>query len=214
MAVRYLLDTNLCIYIAQHNPPAVRARFERHSAGDLAMSIITQGELRHGAEKSLARASEVGRRRYIQWSIFQHYEVCPTPLLDFSQSVRVACSFATLDPNGEDAYVFAFGLRYITNRIAVNSEHDLVNIRLLSLCPPDARRPYFQEGYLAGTDEVTTEFGFKDELDFTRRLIAKFRTSRDPSFWEGGFDPIPPAVFHPDGDWMGLDHISGAKCSN
>lgn len=54
MAVRYLLDTNICIYIAKHHPPAVRARFARHMASELAMSVITLGELRHGAEKSRA----------------------------------------------------------------------------------------------------------------------------------------------------------------
>ncbi len=52
MSVRFLLDTNICIYIAKHNPPAVRERFVRHSANELAMSVITLGELRHGAEKS------------------------------------------------------------------------------------------------------------------------------------------------------------------
>lgn len=55
MPVRYLLDTNICIYIAKHNPPAVRARFARHTADELAMSVVTLGELRHGAEKSQAR---------------------------------------------------------------------------------------------------------------------------------------------------------------
>ena len=55
MPVRYLLDTNICIYIAKHNPPTVRARFERHAANELAMSVVTLGELRHGAEKSQAR---------------------------------------------------------------------------------------------------------------------------------------------------------------
>jgi len=55
MAVRYLLDTNICIYIAKHNSPAVRARFAAHAADALAMSVITMGELRHGAEKSQAR---------------------------------------------------------------------------------------------------------------------------------------------------------------
>ena len=50
MAVRYLLDTNICIYIAKHNPPNVRARFAAHAADALAMSVITLGELRHGAE--------------------------------------------------------------------------------------------------------------------------------------------------------------------
>jgi tRNA(fMet)-specific endonuclease VapC len=55
MAIRYLLDTNICIYIAKHNPPAVRARFEQLNANALAMSVITLGELQHGAEKSRAR---------------------------------------------------------------------------------------------------------------------------------------------------------------
>jgi tRNA(fMet)-specific endonuclease VapC len=56
MGPRYLLDTNICIYVAKHNPPAVRERFARHAAAELAMSVITLGELRFGAEKSQARA--------------------------------------------------------------------------------------------------------------------------------------------------------------
>jgi tRNA(fMet)-specific endonuclease VapC len=55
MPVRYLLDTHICIYIAKHNPPAVRARFAQHAADELAMSVITWGELHFGAEKSQAR---------------------------------------------------------------------------------------------------------------------------------------------------------------
>ncbi|HRE18195.1 MAG TPA: type II toxin-antitoxin system VapC family toxin [Rhodocyclaceae bacterium] len=55
MAARYLLDTNICIYIAKHNPPAVRERFARHQAAELAMSVVTLGELRFGAEKSHSR---------------------------------------------------------------------------------------------------------------------------------------------------------------
>ena len=52
MHTRYLLDTNICIYITKYNPPAVRERFLRHTNIELAMSVITLGELRHGAEKS------------------------------------------------------------------------------------------------------------------------------------------------------------------
>lgn len=55
MAVKYLLDTNICIYIAKHNPPAVRERFSQHTAAELAMSVVTLGELRFGAEKSQSR---------------------------------------------------------------------------------------------------------------------------------------------------------------
>jgi tRNA(fMet)-specific endonuclease VapC len=52
---RYLLDTNICIYIAKGKPLSVRHRFENHTLQELAMSTITVGELRFGAEKSQAR---------------------------------------------------------------------------------------------------------------------------------------------------------------
>lgn len=152
------------------------------------------------ANNKIEGAPDVRKRRYIQWSILQHYEVCPTPLLDFSQSARVACSFAALSAEKSEAYFFVFGLPYVTNRISINSEHDLVNIRLLSICPPDALRPYYQEGYLAGTDESTTDFQSKDEFDFNARLIAKFSFSNTKSFWGHGFDPIPKIALYPRGD--------------
>jgi len=50
--VRYLLDTNICIYIAKRHPPEVAGRFERLRPGDVGMSMITYGELLFGAEKS------------------------------------------------------------------------------------------------------------------------------------------------------------------
>lgn len=53
---RYLLDTNICIYIAKGHPLAVRQHFEKHTLQELAMSTITVGELRFGAEKSQSRA--------------------------------------------------------------------------------------------------------------------------------------------------------------
>lgn len=55
MTTRYLLDTNICIYIAKYNPPSVREHFTQHPANELAMSVITLGELRFGAEKSRAK---------------------------------------------------------------------------------------------------------------------------------------------------------------
>jgi len=53
---RYMLDTNICIYIAKHQPPEVKARFERLKPGQLIMSVITYGELQYGANKSNQRA--------------------------------------------------------------------------------------------------------------------------------------------------------------
>jgi len=100
----------------------------------------------------------------------------------------------------ENAYIFVFGLPYITNRISVNSEHDLVNIRLLSICPPHALRPYFQEGYVAGTEDITTTYDSKSELDFNNRLIAKFEIPNSDDFWGKSFDQIPKDSLYPNND--------------
>lgn len=56
MKPRYMLDTNICIYIAKHQPPKVKARFDRLKPGQLVMSAITYGELYYGASKSNQRA--------------------------------------------------------------------------------------------------------------------------------------------------------------
>lgn len=45
MPVRYLLDTNICIYIAKRRPPEVAGRFESLRPGEVGMSMITYGEL-------------------------------------------------------------------------------------------------------------------------------------------------------------------------
>ena len=55
MRLRYLLDTNICIYIAKNRPDAVLKRFQQLSVGDVAMSVITHGELCYGACKSRRR---------------------------------------------------------------------------------------------------------------------------------------------------------------
>ena len=151
-------------------------------------------------ESGIQGYKEMQRKKYIQWSILQHYEVCKTPLLDITHSLRVACSFAQLDNSGKYAYVFIFALPYLTNRISINSEHDLVNIRLLSIAPPSALRPYYQEGYLAGTEDITNEYDSKSELDFNNRLVVKFKIPNTKSFWETDFKSIPKNFLYPDSD--------------
>lgn len=52
MRLRYLLDTNICIYISKHRPPEVLARFKKLRLGEVAISVITHGELWYGVSKS------------------------------------------------------------------------------------------------------------------------------------------------------------------
>lgn len=49
--LKYLLDTNIVIYVIKHKPAEVRETFNLH-ASRMAMSVITLGELLHGAAKS------------------------------------------------------------------------------------------------------------------------------------------------------------------
>ncbi|OOG50459.1 type II toxin-antitoxin system VapC family toxin [Polaromonas sp. C04] len=74
--VRYLLDTNICIYIAKGHPTAVRERFARHALNELTLSVITVGELHFGAEKSQARE----RALATIGQLVQLLQPCPLPL--------------------------------------------------------------------------------------------------------------------------------------
>jgi len=60
---RYLLDTNICIYIRQKKPETLLRRFETLRQGEAAISVITYGELFYGAQKSSQRASATERLR-------------------------------------------------------------------------------------------------------------------------------------------------------
>lgn len=50
--MKYLLDTNICIYIIKKHPPSIVSKFNLHAEGDIGISTITLSELNYGVEKS------------------------------------------------------------------------------------------------------------------------------------------------------------------
>ena len=50
--IRYLLDTNICIYIRRERPKAVLERFKTLAPGVATISIVTYGELIYGVHRS------------------------------------------------------------------------------------------------------------------------------------------------------------------
>ncbi|MCL6488414.1 MAG: type II toxin-antitoxin system VapC family toxin [Alicyclobacillus mali] len=50
--MRYLLDTNMCIYLINRRNPALIDRFRRYRTGDIGVSVITVAELMYGVAKS------------------------------------------------------------------------------------------------------------------------------------------------------------------
>jgi len=136
----------------------------------------------------------------VSWAILQHYEICDTPLLDVTSSLRVACSIA-LRHNRNEGIVYAFGFPHTNGSISYYADEELINLRLLSICPPVAMRPHFQEGYLVGTFP-TTEISWRTvQYDLSRRLIAKFVINRK-KFWDTSFHEIPQKALFPRVDRM------------
>ncbi len=50
--MKYLLDTNICIYLINRKPPQVLRHFQKHTPGDIGVSSITVAELQFGVQKS------------------------------------------------------------------------------------------------------------------------------------------------------------------
>ncbi len=50
--MRFMLDTNICIYLIKKQPAILLERFASYPVGDIGISVITLAELAYGASKS------------------------------------------------------------------------------------------------------------------------------------------------------------------
>lgn len=55
---RYMLDTNMCIYLMKNQPEEVARRFAQCYVGDVVMSSITYAELEYGVAASASPENE------------------------------------------------------------------------------------------------------------------------------------------------------------
>jgi tRNA(fMet)-specific endonuclease VapC len=56
--MRYMLDTNICIYITKSHPPQVLRRLETLTQGSAVMSVVTYAELRAGLEMQTSNRAQ------------------------------------------------------------------------------------------------------------------------------------------------------------
>jgi hypothetical protein len=174
------------------------------------ITITQRFDLLKSAEGALMREFErlrfLGRAKIdkfpeVRWAILQHYEVCQTPLLDVTHSLRVACSFALhmgQKVGRKYSYVYVLGFPHINGSISYSVEEELLNVKLLSICPPRALRPHFQEGFLVGSFP-SSDKSRSESLDVARRLIAKFRLNNH-TFEDENFTRIPQSSLYPSND--------------
>lgn len=125
------------------------------------------------------------------WALLQHYDICPTPLLDITKSLQVACSFALYESQEEFGYVYVLAFPYLTQKITINWPSNVAIMRLQSIAPIIASRPIFQDGYLATCGDwwrllQPENYPFKRSwnFDFYKRLLCKFKIRNSPDFWD------------------------------
>ncbi len=181
--------------IEGENPSSeqLRVKFER-------LDFAERRLLEEFDRKKVLGRDRLAKHRMLRWAVLQHYEVCDTPLLDVTHSLRIVASFGSLTPNHE-SYVFVLGVPNLAGAVTASAEDNLQIIRLSSVCPPFAVRPHIQEGYLLGEYPELSAYDQKKlyrhhEIDFGRRLVAKFRF--DPSsFWRHDQFPkvLRPALY-------------------
>ncbi len=105
MAARFLLDTNICVYIRQRRPPEILARFEKLKAGEAVLSVITYGELLYGACKSQQR--EIALQRLTDLVSFLHVLPIPEEAAHEYGQIRAALESKGETIGGNDLWIAA-----------------------------------------------------------------------------------------------------------
>lgn len=193
-------------------------RGQQGNLPDISELQIRYGRLQRAEEylvqkvqsKSFRGKTRLARQRVMRWSILQHYETCLTPLLDVSQSLRIAASFATHDfikkerKPDDRAILYVLAIPGLFGAVAGSIDAGIQTIRLASVCPPEAMRPHLQEGFLIGEypelADVRDKMNYPEyEVDVANRLVAKF-SFLPQHFWKNSpeFPLIDRAALYPD----------------
>ena len=114
---RYMLDTNICIYLMKNQPMEVAERFAQCSVGDVVMSAITYAELQFG----VAASKNPERERVNLENLIEDIPVAP-----FDAAAGIAYGsirLATRDSSADHldkliaAHAVGLGVTIVTNNL-------------------------------------------------------------------------------------------------
>ena len=130
MAARFLLDTNICIYIRRRRPPAVLERFRQLTPGEAVLSVITYGELVYGAEKSQFR--EQGLRQLAELAGLLPVTELPMRAGEFYGSIRAILAAEGSMIGNNDLWIAAHA-KAAGFILVTNNEHEFRRIQGLEI---------------------------------------------------------------------------------
>lgn len=154
-------------------------------------------------KNNLLGRERIEKHELLRWAILQHYEVCFTPLLDVTQSLRMAVSMAYSD-SYEFGYVYLLDTPPVSGGVSTQEDVGVQAIRLASVCPPEAFRPHVQEGLLLGAFPIVAKIDMHSlyryrDLDFGRRIVGKIRFSNHGiKADKNTFPTAPKQAMYPD----------------
>jgi tRNA(fMet)-specific endonuclease VapC len=130
MDARFLLDTNICIYIRRQRPAEVLARFRRLRPGEAVISVITYGELIYGVAKSRFREQATGQ-------LMELASLLPVMELPLQAGQCYGTIRAALEAKGEiignnDLWIAAHA-RAAALTLVTNNEHEFRRIQGLKI---------------------------------------------------------------------------------
>lgn len=117
--MKYMLDTNICIYISKEKPKKVLDKFQSLEIGDICISMITFAELEYGVEKS--KYTEKNRTALTSF-------LAPIEIIPFNQkaAIKYAEIRAILEKQGNiiGAYDLMIGAHAIAENLTLVTNNE------------------------------------------------------------------------------------------
>jgi tRNA(fMet)-specific endonuclease VapC len=126
---RYMLDTNICVYLMKHQPPEVAERFAKCYVGDVVISAITQAELEYGVACS---GEQQSRNRKALDTFLQ--EVLAVPFDGAAAAVYGPTRLATQQKQRDAldkliaSHALAMGVTLVTNNLSDFSAYEALKL--------------------------------------------------------------------------------------
>ena len=128
--MKYMLDTNICIYAIKNKPETVIRKLKKTDPKDVCISAITYAELMHGVEKSQA----VERNRLALALLLSNIEI---KSFDMSAADEYGKIRATLEKKGEPIgpldMMIAGHARSLGSVVVTNNTRELSRVKGLKV---------------------------------------------------------------------------------
>lgn len=128
--MRYMLDTNICVYAIKHKPEQVFRRLQEHAPSEVCISSVTYAELVHGVEKS----QSIEKNRVALALLLANIEIMDFDSLAAESYGRIRADLEKLGtPIGPLDMMIAGHARSLDYTIVTNNTKEFVRVQGLKL---------------------------------------------------------------------------------